>query len=354
MLLDGDRFPLPERSGGCLSCRYVGLRDDDRKPLPSGSVVAVGPWGIWAETRNRKSQRVAPPTRVPERSSVPPHISARAYYGEMEMRRLAAREHRRTGPRQTAEERKNVTQRQPPPLAERWLLHAYWAVSGYGLRASRALTALVIVLIASAALFTQTSFARLPPPADRVTAVDVRTGTVTYGPTPDPHQTTSHIVGQPAPSFAVSLDFVARESLSLLRVSGSPTLMTPRMPSSTPPTVPSAPAGSPWPRRKQRWLRTGSRSAASSAPAPDTPPCPPVSRHRRNVGLEYLARAHPAAMIPTESTPKQGGGPALFTRTRRPHPRSTPDHRRCRPFPTPPRRQCQHRGPYRARRRAGP
>ncbi|MER7200156.1 MULTISPECIES: pentapeptide repeat-containing protein [unclassified Streptomyces] len=52
------------------------------------------------------------------------------YYGEMEMRRL------------------DVTRQR----AERWLLTLYWAISGYGLRASRALCALLVVMSVSFAL----------------------------------------------------------------------------------------------------------------------------------------------------------------------------------------------------------
>ncbi|MER5184542.1 pentapeptide repeat-containing protein [Streptomyces sp. NPDC002896] len=52
------------------------------------------------------------------------------YYGEMEMRRL------------------DVTRLR----AERWLLTLYWAISGYGLRASRALCALLVVMSVSFAL----------------------------------------------------------------------------------------------------------------------------------------------------------------------------------------------------------
>ncbi|WP_406193983.1 pentapeptide repeat-containing protein [Streptomyces sp. NBC_01017] len=53
------------------------------------------------------------------------------YYGEMEMRRL---------------DRTETTR------AERWLLHAYWLLSGYGLRASRALAWLLLAMCATMVL----------------------------------------------------------------------------------------------------------------------------------------------------------------------------------------------------------
>lgn len=52
------------------------------------------------------------------------------YYGEMEMRRMAS----------------------PAASAERFLLTLYWLVSGYGLRASRALAALVVLVLAGGLL----------------------------------------------------------------------------------------------------------------------------------------------------------------------------------------------------------
>ncbi len=55
------------------------------------------------------------------------------YYGEMEMRRLARRG-TKTGNR-------------AQPRAESALLAAYWAVSGYGLRASRAIAAIVVLIL---------------------------------------------------------------------------------------------------------------------------------------------------------------------------------------------------------------
>jgi uncharacterized protein YjbI with pentapeptide repeats len=61
------------------------------------------------------------------------------YYGEMEMRRLA------NGPRAGRSARGRATSR-----AERLLVTVYWALSGYGLRASRAVAALLLVI----ALFT--------------------------------------------------------------------------------------------------------------------------------------------------------------------------------------------------------
>jgi hypothetical protein len=80
------------------------------------------------------------------------------YYGEMEMRRRASHE------------------------VERGLLTLYWAVSGYGLRAWRAIAALLVLLAVSAALFTQPGFARIPQPPERITRVDPSTGNASSTP----------------------------------------------------------------------------------------------------------------------------------------------------------------------------
>jgi uncharacterized protein YjbI with pentapeptide repeats len=57
------------------------------------------------------------------------------YYGEMEMRRRAARNR-----------------------SERWLLNGYWLVSGYGLRAIRALAGLVVLVLAAALVLQYAGF----------------------------------------------------------------------------------------------------------------------------------------------------------------------------------------------------
>jgi uncharacterized protein YjbI with pentapeptide repeats len=63
------------------------------------------------------------------------------YYGEMEMRRLAA----------------------STPWAERVILFAYWLVAGYGLRSLRALAALGMVVVGLAGLFHAIGFAPARP-----------------------------------------------------------------------------------------------------------------------------------------------------------------------------------------------
>ncbi|WP_432188707.1 pentapeptide repeat-containing protein [Streptomyces sp. Tue6028] len=80
------------------------------------------------------------------------------YYGEMEMRRL---------------DRAETTR------AERWLLHAYWLLSGYGLRASRALAWLLLAVCVTVVLMlglglpdkspSQTVTGDLPPSGGKVT-----------------------------------------------------------------------------------------------------------------------------------------------------------------------------------------
>jgi Pentapeptide repeats (9 copies) len=102
------------------------------------------------------------------------------YYGEMEMRRLAARRHRHR------DDGDGEAEGRRPSWTERRLLDVYWAVSGYGLRAWRALTALAILLIGCAALLTLPTFAHLPAPPQQVTSVNLATGALRYAPITQP------------------------------------------------------------------------------------------------------------------------------------------------------------------------
>jgi hypothetical protein len=139
------------------------------------------------------------------------------YYGEMEMRRLAARRrrHRDNGDGE-AEGRR-------PSWTERRLLDVYWTVSGYGLRAWRALTALAILLVGCAALLTLPAFAHLPAPPQQVTSVNLATGALRYAPITQPSVKTGTTAAVP---FGTSLEFTTTESTTLIRASGTPLLET--------------------------------------------------------------------------------------------------------------------------------
>jgi hypothetical protein len=133
------------------------------------------------------------------------------YYGEMEMRRLAARE-----PTVGSTDRR----RRPPSRAERALLNGYWAASGYGLRASPSLVTLAVLLIGAALLYTSPSFAiATPQPPTQITKGDTKSGLVTSTQPPS----------GAAPHFLSTLDYSARESISLLQNRGDSTV-TPKGP----------------------------------------------------------------------------------------------------------------------------
>ncbi|QOW01848.1 pentapeptide repeat-containing protein [Rhodococcus pyridinivorans] len=162
------------------------------------------------------------------------------YYGEMEMRRLARRE-TKTGNR-------------AQPRAESALLAAYWAVSGYGLRASRAIAAIVVLILVGSVVFWTVGVQNPPGTTSQVARVDLGTGQIEYAPVPslpvdnvnlDTDQAESVPVpavqadkinvgsGEleytkvPLPKFTWpdSLEFAARTSVALLRIpSGAPEL----------------------------------------------------------------------------------------------------------------------------------
>jgi hypothetical protein len=76
------------------------------------------------------------------------------YYGEMEMRRQDPRATERgTDGGRAGEHPPGDAASRPTPRAERLILWLYWLVSGYGLRASRALIALALTVVVFAFLF---------------------------------------------------------------------------------------------------------------------------------------------------------------------------------------------------------
>jgi uncharacterized protein YjbI with pentapeptide repeats len=118
------------------------------------------------------------------------------YYGEMEMRRND----------------------KSAPLSERLILTLYWAMSGYGLRAFRALIWLVILIIGGTALFTLVGFGP--------------TTAVVYEPLPSLSNTSaspSYIEvtreGTP-PGWHAALDFSIESTTSLLRQPSNPPNLT--------------------------------------------------------------------------------------------------------------------------------
>ena len=122
-----------------------------------------------------------------------------------------------------------------PSWAERALLNGYWAFSGYGLRASRALTTFAVVIATAAFLYTYSFFATATPQAPQIAAVNLTTGAVSHeqscpsvapGPTRRLELPVSYKQRCPPTGFWNALDYSARESISLLQVRSTPTLDT--------------------------------------------------------------------------------------------------------------------------------
>jgi uncharacterized protein YjbI with pentapeptide repeats len=111
------------------------------------------------------------------------------YYGEMEMRRRAS----------------------TTPAGERFLLGLYWALSGYGLRSVRALSALVIVLVLATAGFATIGFAA----SQIITYLPIdptQSGAAAY------QQTT---IAGPHPGWVTALIYSVDSSTSLLNTNKS-------------------------------------------------------------------------------------------------------------------------------------
>jgi hypothetical protein len=112
------------------------------------------------------------------------------YYGEMEMRRRAS----------------------TTPVGERFLLALYWALSGYGLRSVRALSALVIVLVLATAGFATIGFAA----SQTITYLPI--GPTQSGVAAAYRQTT---VAGPHPGWVTALIYSVESSTSLLNTNQS-------------------------------------------------------------------------------------------------------------------------------------
>lgn len=112
------------------------------------------------------------------------------YYGEMEMRRHAARDRRAKAARRATR-------------AEEVILCAYWLVSGYGLRASRAFASLAVVIALFAALF---SHGGLSDPGEPVVVLRA---------TPANGVEFRQGLALPAPSFADALVFSAATATAI-------------------------------------------------------------------------------------------------------------------------------------------
>jgi hypothetical protein len=159
--VDADRLVLTDVD--LARCRFAGIQRLDQIKLDGWCTFAADPAGMrqvlaeeqhWRHTRGgrRAGRWAAAPDGVevvgPDRVQVLYRQLRKAfeegknepgaadfYYGEMEMRRAAATR-----------------------LLDRWLLNAYWATSGYALRARRALACLTLVVAATILALTLWGF----------------------------------------------------------------------------------------------------------------------------------------------------------------------------------------------------
>jgi hypothetical protein len=120
--------------------------------------------------------------------------AADLYYGEMEMRRKAS-----------------------GGSVEGLLLTGYWLLSGYGLRAWRALTALVALIAIATVLFATVGLARTNVTVYRPTRPRAGTGAPSYVVTAVPG---------PRPGWATALNYSVQSTTSLLRSPPNPPSLT--------------------------------------------------------------------------------------------------------------------------------
>ncbi|MFE3290568.1 pentapeptide repeat-containing protein [Rhodococcus sp. NPDC059234] len=147
---DAERGPEMEGTGSDAVPAPAASGQDESRDLPDAATIA----GIYRALRKGREDSGNEPG------------AADFYYGEMEMRRLARRE-TKTGDR-------------AQPRAERALLTAYWAVSGYGLRAWRAIAAIVVLILVGSVVFWTVGVQNPPGSTSQVAKVDLGTGQVEY------------------------------------------------------------------------------------------------------------------------------------------------------------------------------
>ncbi|MDV7357672.1 pentapeptide repeat-containing protein [Rhodococcus oxybenzonivorans] len=128
--------------------------------------------------------------------------AADLYYGEMEMRRLAWTEKHSGG--------------RTPSFAEHCLLTAYWAVSGYGLRAWRAFASIGVVIAIATGIFATVGVEDPPGVTEKVSWVHPISGAVAYAQVPK------------APfGWGDAFELAARNSVALLRNPSNTPNLTP-------------------------------------------------------------------------------------------------------------------------------
>jgi len=100
---------------------------------------------------------------------------------------------------------------------ERGLLTAYWLLSGYGLRASRAVTALCALVLIGTALYAHLTFASLVAPTTEMVTVDSKAVAVTNS---------SVTEDKGAVDFTTALEHAARQAISLIQQNPSADVKT--------------------------------------------------------------------------------------------------------------------------------
>jgi uncharacterized protein YjbI with pentapeptide repeats len=129
-----------------------------RQPLWSALAVAGSADSLSHRSDARRVAQAYRALRKSKEDSKDEPGAADFYYGEMEMRRAGSES-----------------------FVERLLLAVYWAISGYGLRAWRAFTAFVAVLLLASLAMYLWGFDTSPQTVQAVVHFDPTSGAVTYG-----------------------------------------------------------------------------------------------------------------------------------------------------------------------------
>ena len=125
--------------------------ENDPDPDWGGTAVDGPAWVLEADDRLESEQIAAiyRGLRKAREDGKDAPGAADFYYGEMEMRRQSPR---------GQEDAAGWASDRPASAVERWTLAGYWLLAGYGLRASRPLATLTLVLVLGAAVLAHCGF----------------------------------------------------------------------------------------------------------------------------------------------------------------------------------------------------
>lgn len=154
------RVTFGETPGGLRWARRRTIREEHEWRMRQGwggwEIDPVEPNRYWADPTSLDVAAIYRALRKGQEDAKDVPGGAEFYYGEMEMRRHAGRSGSRRATQLPTTTGRDL--RDKPGWVETRLVFAYWALAGYGLRASRALCALAVLILGTAIVLEGAGF----------------------------------------------------------------------------------------------------------------------------------------------------------------------------------------------------